>query len=120
MRVVRVQRDGLGVPEQDLLEPYLEPDPSPEPEPEYPLVLVTWHDAWFDFDQTGPEDCRPDYLVRTVGFLVNDGSRFVSVAQEVLPDGDGFRAVTHIPRSIIESITMLLEEPGVAPPHDAG
>ena len=120
MRVVRVQRDGLGVPEQDFLEPYLERDASPEPEPEYPLVLVTWHDAWFDFDQTGPEDCRPDYLVRTVGFLVNDGSRFVSVAQEVLPDGDGFRAVTHIPRSIIESITMLLEEPDVAPPHDAG
>jgi hypothetical protein len=120
VRVVRVQRGVLGVPEQDYLEPFLEPEVAPEPEPDYPLVLVTWHDAWFDFDQTGPEDCRPDYLVRTVGFLVSDGARFVSVAQEVLPDGDGFRAVTHIPRSIIESITMLLEDPDVASPHDAG
>jgi hypothetical protein len=120
VRVVRVQRGVLGVPEQDYLEPFLEPEAVPEPEPDYPLVLVTWHDAWFDFDQTGPEDCRPDYLVRTVGFLVSDGARFVSVAQEVLPDGDGFRAVTHIPRSIIESITMLLEDPDVASPHDAG
>ena len=50
VRVVRVQRDGLGVPEQDFLEPFVEPDASPEPEPEYPLVLVTWHEAWFDFD----------------------------------------------------------------------
>jgi hypothetical protein len=82
-----------------------------EPELRYPIVLVTWHDAWFDFDQQDPEDCRTDYLVRTVGFLVDDGSRFVSVAQEVLPDGDGFRAVTHIPRSIIERVTRLSEDP---------
>ena len=107
MRVVRVQRDGLGVPEQDFLEPYLEPDASPEPEPEYPLVLVTWHDAWFDFDQEGPDDCRHDYLVRTVGFLVGEGPRFVSLAQELLPDGEGLRAVTHIPLPIVERIVRL-------------
>ena len=121
MRVVRSRSDGFGIPEQGYLEPYVEqPDGTPEPEPVYPLVLVTWHDAWFDFDQTDPEDCRPDYLVRTVGFLVSDASRLVSVAQEVLPDGDGFRAVTHIPRSIIESITALTEELDDANRHDAG
>jgi hypothetical protein len=76
---------------------------------QFPIVLVTWHDAWFDFDQQDPEDCRSDYLVRTVGFLVGDGPMFVSVAQEVLPDGDGFRAVTHIPCSIIEHVTVLEE-----------
>jgi hypothetical protein len=75
--------------------------------PEFPLVMVTWHDAWFDFDQTDPDDCRPDYLVRTVGFLLNDGPKFVSIAQELLPDGDGFRAVTHIPVPIIDSVTPL-------------
>jgi hypothetical protein len=78
---------------------------------EYPLVLVTWHDAFFDFDQAAPEDCRPDYLVRTVGYLVHEGPRFVSIAQEILPDGDGFRAVTHIPRSIVEDVVMLHPEP---------
>lgn len=82
-------------------------DAQPKPAAEYPLVLVAWHDAWFDLDQSDPDDCRPDYLVRTVGFLVSEGPRFLSIAQEVLPDGDGFRAVTHIPVSIVESVTPL-------------
>jgi hypothetical protein len=72
-----------------------------------PLVIVTWHDAWFDFDQPDPEDARSDYLVTTVGFLVRHGPGFVSVAQESLPDGEGFRAVTHIPMSVVERIAPL-------------
>ena len=74
---------------------------------EVPLVLVTWRDAWFDFDEPDPEDARADYLVNTAGFLVRQGPRFVSVAQEVLPDGDGFRAVTHIPVAVVEKISPL-------------
>ena len=78
------------------------------PEPfEYPLAMVEWHDAWFDLDQEGPDDCRHDYLVRTVGFLVGEGPRFVSLAQELLPDGEGLRAVTHIPLPIVERIVRL-------------
>jgi hypothetical protein len=93
-----------------------EPAPGPVPEPvsemvpetsECPLVLVTWRDAWFDFDEPDPEDVRADYLVRTVGYLVRRGPRFVSVAQEILPDGDGFRAVTHIPVAVVETIASL-------------
>ncbi len=75
--------------------------------PECPLVLVTWRDAWFDFDEPDPQDARADYLVSTVGFLVRRGPNFVSVAQEVLPDGDGFRAVTHIPVAVVEKISPL-------------
>ena len=121
MRVVGVQGDGFGPPERGVPDPLrLEDSGLPEPARDYPLVLVTWHDAWFDFDQLDPEDCRPDYLVRTVGFLVSDGSRFVSVAQEILPDGDGFRAITHIPRSIIESISTLGDGSVDAHTHDAG
>jgi hypothetical protein len=65
----------------------------------YHLLAVTWRDAWFDFDGNSERD---DYLVRTVGFLVKDGPRFLSLAQEMLPDGDGFRAVTHIPVAVVE------------------
>lgn len=72
-----------------------------------PLVVVTWRDAWFDFEHDDEVGVRADYLVTTVGFVVREGPRFVSVAQEVLPDGDGFRAVTHIPLSVIESVTPL-------------
>ncbi len=74
---------------------------------EHPLVVVIWRDAFFDFDQSNAEDIRPDYLVHTVGFLLADGPKFVSLAQEVLPDGDGFRAVTHVPRSIVERVVRL-------------
>ena len=72
-----------------------------------PLAMVEWHDAWFDLDQGGPDDCRHDYLVRTVGFLVGEGPRYVSLAQELLPDGEGLRAVTHIPLPIVERIVRL-------------
>lgn len=104
MRVVKVGFDGYLAPQEPERSP---DDAAPKQLPEYPLVLVAWHDAWFDLDQTDPDDCRPDYLVRTVGFLVSEGPRFLSIAQEVLPDGDGFRAVTHIPVSIVESVTPL-------------
>jgi hypothetical protein len=86
----------LAEPLEDLTEP-----------PEFPLVLVTWRDAWFDFDEPDPEDVRADYLVTTVGFLVRQGPRFVSIAQEVLPEDDGFRAVTHIPTAVVQTISPL-------------
>lgn len=75
-----------------------------------PLVLVRWTDAWFDFDQGDDEDPREAYPVSTVGFLVRDGERFVSLAQELLPDGDGFRAITHIPRAVVDEIVPLRTE----------
>jgi hypothetical protein len=70
--------------------------------PNAPLVLVRWHDAWFDFDLEDADCRRSDYLVTTVGFLVAEDPLYVSIAQELLPDGDGFRAVTHVPRVLIE------------------
>jgi hypothetical protein len=71
------------------------------------LVLVEWHDAWFDFDLPTAESRRSDYLVRTVGFLVAEDPRFLSLAQEVLPEGEGYRAVTHIPVAIVERVRRL-------------
>ena len=70
------------------------------------LWLVVWRDAWFDFDD--PEEHRDDYLVSTVGYIVRENDRFLSIAQEVLPDGDGYRAVTHIPVHIIKERHLLM------------
>jgi hypothetical protein len=75
--------------------------------PSHPLVLVRWQDAWFDADQQDAEDWRSDYLVQTVGFVVRQEPDLVSVAQELLPEGDGYRAVTHIPRGMIVSMMPL-------------
>jgi hypothetical protein len=99
MRVVKIDQGTEQVPD-----PQVELD---QLQLEHPLVLVIWRDAFFDFDQTNADDIRPDYLVHTVGFLLAEGPKFVSLAQEVLPDGDGFRAVTHIPLSIVERIVHL-------------
>jgi hypothetical protein len=72
-----------------------------------PVVLVTWHDAWADAEQHDSGEWRSDYLVRTTGFLVREGADIVSIAQEILPDEDGYRAVTHIPRGMVEGMTLL-------------
>ena len=107
----KVRSDGfdrLDPPEAARAEPTLGPLPQLQPEsPHYPLAMVEWHDAWFDLDLESPDGCRQDYLVRTVGFLVSEGPRFVSLAQEILPDGEGLRAITHIPLPIVERIVRL-------------
>jgi len=72
-----------------------------------PIVLITWQDAWADSEQHERAEWRSDYLVRTTGFLVRDEPEVMSVAQEILPEEDGFRAVTHIPRGMIASVTAL-------------
>jgi hypothetical protein len=77
----------------------------------YPLAMVEWHDAWFDLDQLAIEDRRTDYLVRTVGFLIDEGPGVLSLAQELLPDGEGFRAVTHIPAAVIERVVRIGQLP---------
>ena len=101
--------DGLALGPAEKLAESIEDLTDP---PEFPLVLVTWRDAWFDFEEPDPEDVRADYLVNTVGYLVRRGPRFVSVAQEILPDGDGFRAVTHIPVAVVQTIAPLSDSDG--------
>lgn len=99
-----------------------EEDPRDEARsPDPPLVLITWRDAWFDFEESDPRDAHGDYLVSTVGWLIREGPRFVSIGQEVLPHGDGFRAITHIPVSVIVDrvslslpITLEVVEPDVS------
>jgi hypothetical protein len=76
-------------------------------ERQLPIVLVTWQDAWADSEQHERTEWRSDYLVRTTGFLVRDDPDVVSIAQEILPEADGFRAVTHIPRGMVERVTRL-------------
>jgi hypothetical protein len=68
---------------------------------EQDVLVVEWRDAHFDFDYTKTRD---DYIVKTIGFLVSEGPVFLSVAQEILPDGDGYRGVTHIPLECVKTI----------------
>jgi hypothetical protein len=103
VRVVKLDVDGP-VPGSSSAADALAAPPVP------PLVMVRWRDAFFDFDKVTADEFRTDYLVHTVGFLVSDGPTFVSLAQEVLPDDEGYRAVTHIPRAVVEVIVALGHE----------
>jgi hypothetical protein len=104
MRVLKV---GDGTTIQPQPEVGASADDFADVAPTHPLVLVRWQDAWFDADQQVDEDWRNDYLVQTVGFVVRQEPDLVSVAQELLPEGDGYRAVTHIPRGMIVSMMPL-------------
>jgi hypothetical protein len=99
-QVVRFE-DGLPRPASDDVS-------NPVAEPDLPLVLIEWRDAFFDYELKDIEDARDEYLVKTVGYLLREGPDFVTIAQEILADGEGFRAVTHIPVSIVQR-TVLLE-----------
>lgn len=77
------------------------------PTSSFPLVIVEWRDAWFDPDETEYKDWLDEYPVRSVGFLVRDTAELVSLAGEVLPGGEGFRAVTHIPRSLVVGMEQM-------------
>jgi len=108
MRALRVEHDTLTALPTPSTAPTAAPEGADVPDaPEFPLALVVWRDAFFDFDRKPDEETRPDYLVHTVGFVLADGPTFVSLAQEVLPDDDGFRAVTHIPLAIVERLEYL-------------
>jgi len=77
----------------------------------YPVVEVSWRDAFFDYEGGEP---RTDYLLWTVGYLIPDESLpdFLSVAAEILPSGHGFRAVTHIPTRCVLRIQVLRRAAG--------
>ena len=103
-----IRTDGSGLDHVDGRPAPLELSTSVSAEAfEHPLVLVEWQDAWFEIDETAPQHRRVDYPVRTVGFLIGDGPSVLSLAQEVLPDAEGFRAVTHIPLPIVKRVVNL-------------
>ena len=79
MRVVKIDQGSDPDPQIELAQIQLE----------HPTVLVIWRDAFFDFDQSDAEDIRPDYLVHTVGFLVAEGPKFVSLARKSCPTATG-------------------------------
>lgn len=88
------------------------------------LVVVEWLDAWADHDESSPKDWRDDSPMSTVGYVVRDTKRILSIANEICHGDEShaaetkFRCVTHIPRAYITKITEIreaaLEEPARA------
>lgn len=70
---------------------------------EHQAITVRWTDAYFDFDHDG-ENFHEDWPVETTGYYVCHGTRFLHFAMEVLPHGNGYRGMTHIPLVLIDAI----------------
>ena len=71
---------------------------------DYPIVEIIWRDAYFQFDSK--EASFDDYLVTTVGYLLDMLNGWYSLAAEILPDGEQ-RAITKIPIETVQSITTV-------------
>jgi hypothetical protein len=63
------------------------------------IEVVTWTDAYFELDEEEPND---EFLVQTVGWVIRETPKWISVASELLPNDDGHRAITHIPAVLVE------------------
>jgi hypothetical protein len=63
------------------------------------IEVITWTDAYFELDEEEPKD---EFLVQTVGWVIRETPKWVSVASELLPNDEGHRAVTHIPAVLVE------------------
>jgi len=72
------------------------------------LERVEWRDAFFDFDVKSVDDLRDEYLVETCGWVIDEDETWLHLAQEVLPDGEGFRGVTHLPQVLIQHRWLLI------------
>lgn len=74
-----------------------------------PIFEVVWSDAWFDRDESEPSQWLDKYLVHSIGFLVRDDELVLSLAGEILPDGQ-YRSVTHVPRNMVVSAKEVRED----------
>lgn len=71
------------------------------------IVLVLWRDAYFDFKLEDTSGIKEDYMASTVGWVLAIGPKFLSIAQERLPEDDGWRGVTHLPLEGVLAIEVL-------------
>ena len=73
-----------------------------------PLVLVEWDDAWADATAAVTErdvgDSHKAEVIRTLGWLLKEDDKGVSVAAEYCADGS-YRGRSFIPRGMIRSMT---------------
>lgn len=66
-------------------------------------IVVEWRDAYHDFDFVSGDPYR-DYIVKTNGFYVGHDKTWLHLVMEILPDGDGYRGLSHIPLVLLQTI----------------
>lgn len=71
----------------------------------YKIVLVSWNDAYFDFN---PDDPTETTILKgfSLGYLLKKDKTQVLIAAELFENGD-LRQITAIPTACVKKITLL-------------
>ena len=78
--------------------------------PQYPIVIVEWNDAWLEGTEfvtmDGIKDSHAPWVVQTMGWMLQDDDKGISIANErvVVDDRERFRGRTFIPRQMVVSV----------------
>lgn len=70
-------------------------------------VEVFWRDANQQFDVKDLRELPADYVVRTLGYMLDREGHFLVIAQETLPNDDGWRGVSMIPWDIVLAVKSI-------------
>jgi len=75
------------------------------------VVRVTWRDAHSDERiREDLSDLNEEYLVVTIGIVMAAGPKFLRIADERLPNEDGWRGVSSIPIENLVKVEKLVPE----------
>ena len=82
----------------------------------YPIVIVEWNDAWLEGTEfitlDGIKDSHAPWVVKTVGWKLQDDDKGISIANErvVVDDRERFRGRTFIPRQMVISVGPVVKQ----------
>lgn len=74
------------------------------------VVKLTWEDAWHngkDYFTTKDIHDMPDYFLVTVGFVLRDNKKGITLSPEFIPENDRYRFAHHICRAMIRKVEVL-------------
>jgi hypothetical protein len=74
----------------------------------FKAVIVTWNDAWESQADATPEEIKHEPVVQnTIGFLIRDNKKGITLATEYAEDGSGLRTTNFIPRGMVVKVKRL-------------
>lgn len=71
------------------------------------IVLIRWHDACY---QEGPiyiEDLNKDFILETVGFLIDENVESITLGMDWYSKKNYWRHIVHIPKGMIKTIIRI-------------